>query len=71
MVPQQVIGPRSWLTFRVHIGSSEEIGLDIHLLYRKLTGSYLVMNPLVRRVETTIFISTLEQLIVPPSKQRS
>ncbi|OIQ63979.1 hypothetical protein GALL_544760 [mine drainage metagenome] len=51
VVPEQVIRPRARLSKRVDVGSSEEEGLDIHVLYLQITLADLVMNPLVRWIE--------------------
>ena len=51
MVPQEMIGPASWAAVRADVLAAEEIGLNVHLLDRKLSGSDQIVNILVRRVE--------------------
>ena len=51
MVPQQVVGPATCLTQRVHVGAAEEVGLHIHLLDVEFAGLDLLVHPLVAGVE--------------------
>ena len=51
VMPQQVIGPGTRLTQRIHVGAPEEIRLHVHLLDRDLAGDDAAMNPLVRGIE--------------------
>ena len=53
VMPQQVVGPATRLTQRVHVAATEEVGLHIELLQLQLTGDDLVMDPLVAGVEAT------------------
>ena len=53
VVPQQVVGPGTGLTLGVGVGTTEEVGLNVHLLDVQFASLDLVVNPLVRRVETT------------------
>ena len=52
VVPEQMIGPRTRLAQRVHVGAAEKIGLHIHLQDLQLADLDAFMNPLMRRIET-------------------
>jgi hypothetical protein len=47
MMPQQMIGPAARLAMRVHVGTTEEIGLHIHLLDIKFAGQGSLVHPLM------------------------
>ena len=51
MVPQKMVGPASWTAIRADVLAPEEIGLNVHLLDRQLSGGDQIVNILVRRVE--------------------
>ncbi len=77
MVPEQMIGPGTWLAFGVDVLATEEIRLHIHLLYCELAGIDLVAYPLVRRIESArmpahadearLLLNAIELLSVGPT----
>jgi hypothetical protein len=53
VVPQQVIGPGSRLTQRVHVGTTKKVGLHIQLQQPDLTLHNLAMQILMRGIEAS------------------
>ena len=53
MVPQQMIGPAASLAQGIHVGATEEVSLNIHLLNVELACFDFLMDPLVAGIETT------------------
>ena len=47
VVPQQVVGPRTRLPQRIHVGAAEEVRLHVHLLDRDFAGDDAPVNPLM------------------------
>ena len=53
MVPQQMVCPGARLSFGIDVLAPEEISLDIHLLDTDVARLNLVVDKLVRRVESS------------------
>ena len=51
VVPEEVVGPGARFAPRIRVGAAEEVGLDVHLLDRELTGRDPLVDELVARVE--------------------
>ena len=50
-MPQQVVGPATRLSERIHVGTAEEEGLHVHLLNLEFASADFLVHPLVAGVE--------------------